>query len=260
MPTDARIAADIEALREQCEDTRTLYREVCALLFFRYGITPTANRLYQYVRKGSMGTPTEVLAKFWEELRDRARVRIDRPDLPQELRDAAGALVHDLWIRSQAAAEQSVTARRKDADDLVERANEASRQAHLSLASERERHADTRRALEDSRAMAMDLNRQLATVQGRLASMSDLIRENAREMLVLRTDLADVQRDVARAVGEGNALRVQLVIAKRRRPGKPLGGVPADPDVGQEVLELDRVPSPEHGPGGEAPEQGAIPV
>ncbi len=36
-----------------------LYREVCGLLFFRYGVTPTANKLYSLVRKGSMGTPAE---------------------------------------------------------------------------------------------------------------------------------------------------------------------------------------------------------
>ena len=50
MPTEAQIHADIEVLRARISDTQELYREVCAILFFRYGITPTANKLYQYVR------------------------------------------------------------------------------------------------------------------------------------------------------------------------------------------------------------------
>ncbi|CAE6841365.1 hypothetical protein R69888_06988 [Paraburkholderia haematera] len=80
------------------------YREVCALLFFRYGITPTANRLYQLVRRGSMGTPTAVLGEFWMELREKSRVRIDHPDLPADLGAAAGELVATLWTRATAAA------------------------------------------------------------------------------------------------------------------------------------------------------------
>ncbi|GAB3552032.1 hypothetical protein GCM10027343_37040 [Noviherbaspirillum agri] len=52
------------------------------LLFFRYGITPTTNKLYQLVRKGSMSAPAEALNKFWEDLRDKSRVRIEHRDLP----------------------------------------------------------------------------------------------------------------------------------------------------------------------------------
>lgn len=57
-------------------DTQALYREVCVLLFFRHGITPTANKLYQLVRKGSMSAPTEALRTFWADLREKSRVRI----------------------------------------------------------------------------------------------------------------------------------------------------------------------------------------
>src|ERR1700682_649076 len=77
--------------------TRELYRAVCALLFFRCGITPTANRLYQLVRRGSMGTPTAVLAEFWTALREKSRVRLARPDLPPDLQAVAGDLVAALW-------------------------------------------------------------------------------------------------------------------------------------------------------------------
>ena len=64
MSEESEIQAEVEALRERFSDTKALYREVCALLFFRYGITPTASKLYQRVRKGSMSAPAEALAKF----------------------------------------------------------------------------------------------------------------------------------------------------------------------------------------------------
>ena len=43
MTDEARLQAAIEALRPRFPDTQDLYREVCTVLFFRYGITPTAN-------------------------------------------------------------------------------------------------------------------------------------------------------------------------------------------------------------------------
>ncbi|MCP6390852.1 DNA-binding protein, partial [Klebsiella pneumoniae] len=73
MSTETEILAEVETLKGRFSDTKALYREVCALLFFRYGLTPTANKLYQYVRKGTMSTPAEALAKFWDDLRTKAR-------------------------------------------------------------------------------------------------------------------------------------------------------------------------------------------
>lgn len=64
--TDAALQAE---LRGRFPDTRALYREVCCPLSCRDGVTPTANRLYGLVRKGSMSTPAEVLQQFWQQLR-----------------------------------------------------------------------------------------------------------------------------------------------------------------------------------------------
>ncbi|WP_207004472.1 DNA-binding protein [Trinickia mobilis] len=113
---DTRLAAEIERLKAEFPKTRELYREVCALLFFRFGQTPTANRLYQLVRRGSMGTPAAVLGEFWAELREKSRVRIDHPDLPADLRDAAGELVATLWTRATASARAELDALRTEVE------------------------------------------------------------------------------------------------------------------------------------------------
>ena len=110
MSEESEIQAEVEALRERFSDTKTLYREVCALLFFRYGITPTASKLYQHVRKGSMSAPAEALAKFWEDLRGKARVEIDHPDLQEALKEAAGKAVSVLWAQSTGLAREELGA------------------------------------------------------------------------------------------------------------------------------------------------------
>lgn len=100
MSTESEIQFEVESLKERFGETKALYREVCALLFFRYGITPTASKLYQYVRKGSMSAPMEALDKFWDELRSKARVQIDHPDLPEALKVAAADAVQTIWRQS----------------------------------------------------------------------------------------------------------------------------------------------------------------
>src|SRR5579864_8673809 len=107
-PDETRLAADIERLKAAFPKTRELYREVCALLFFRFGMTPTANRLYQLVKRGSMSTPVAVLTEFWAELREKSRVRIEHADLPEELQAATGELAAVLWTRAVGMAQESL--------------------------------------------------------------------------------------------------------------------------------------------------------
>lgn len=110
MSTETEILAEVEALKGRFSDTKTLYREVCALLFFRFGLTPTANKLYQYVHKGTMSTPAEVLTKFWDELRTKARVEIDHPDLPPEIKVTAAEAIASIWRQATAAARGELAA------------------------------------------------------------------------------------------------------------------------------------------------------
>lgn len=119
MSTEAEIIAEIEALKAHDLDTQDLYREVCTILFFRYGITPTANKLYQFVRKGSMSAPAEALARFWSDLREKSRVRIEHPDLPEGLKVAAGELVASLWSQAQTSAQDGLVIFRQEAQEKV---------------------------------------------------------------------------------------------------------------------------------------------
>ena len=142
---DAALAAEIERLKAAFPKTRELYREVCALLFFRHSITPTANRLYQLVRRGSMGTPTAVLGEFWTELREKSRVRIEHPDLPADLGAAAGELVATLWTRASTSAEASLDGLRIEVE--AQRA-----EAQQSVVAARDELGRTEAALEQRTA------------------------------------------------------------------------------------------------------------
>ncbi len=181
--TEARLQAEIESLRAQYPDTQELYREVCVLLFFRHGITPTANKLYQLVRKGSMSAPAEALTRFWETLREKSRIRIEHPDLPAPLRDAAGEMVGVLWQRAQTAAQEALVQLREEAHAQV-------------LAAEAIAQAATARVQETEQALG----------------------EARQELQAIQQRLAETQADLARAQGEVTALQrqVEAGVAQRR--------------------------------------------
>ncbi|GLC97959.1 hypothetical protein Tamer19_73680 [Cupriavidus sp. TA19] len=248
--TDAALQTDLAELRSRFPETRALYREVCGLLFFRYGVTPTANKLYSLVRKGSMGTPAEVLQAFWQELRGRTRVTIDHPDLPDALKDIAAGAVQTIWqaaneaatgelatLRAEArhaasaaeaerdAARTETAAAREEVAALsaqLAAAREAYDAVQADLATERQAHAATQARLEAGRAELDAAGRQLAELRTQFSTEL----ERAREQVTLAQERAEAseRRALRELDGERTArqkseraadeLRSELVMAR----------------------------------------------
>lgn len=248
--TDAALQTDLAELRTRFPETRALYREVCGLLFFRYGVTPTANKLYSLVRKGSMGTPAEVLQAFWQELRGRTRVTIDHPDLPEALKDIAAGAVQTIWqaaneaasaelatLRAEArhaasaaeaerdAARAETAAAREDAAALVaqlDAARQTIEEGQATLAAERQGHAATQARLEAGRAELEAAGRQLAELRTQFSTEL----ERAREAVTLAQERAEASErrslrelDAERTARQqsertAEALRGELVAAR----------------------------------------------
>lgn len=194
MNIENEIREAIDALRDTTANTQELYREACALLFFRYGITPTANKLYQFVRKGSMSAPAEALAHFWVELREKSRVRIEHPDLPDTLKVAAGELVGRLWNEAQAAAHENLNAFREEADARVTAAD-----------------ATTQRAEQDAQAA----NEELEHLQEALDGASERILSLERVLAAERADKEALGRQLAAAHQQHQALEIELSAARK---------------------------------------------
>lgn len=105
--TESQLHQSVEQLRLQHTNTIDLYKAVAGLLFFHYDSTPTTNRMYQLVRKGSMSAPAEALKLFWQELRARSHVRMEQADLPPALKHSVGTLISQIWEESVQYAQQA---------------------------------------------------------------------------------------------------------------------------------------------------------
>ncbi|WP_321924566.1 DNA-binding protein [Paraburkholderia guartelaensis] len=207
-PDEVRLAAEIERLKAEFPKTRELYREVCALMFFRYGITPTANRLYQLVRRGSMSTPTAVLSEFWATLREKSRVRIEHADLPEELQGAAGELMGALWTRAAAAAQASLDALRLEVEDARRAAEGATAAVRADLAHTEVALEQRTAALLTAQVRIQELEQAQAasvatrgTLEAELAREREVSRERDTALTQARADFA-AERDKLRASAE----------------------------------------------------------
>lgn len=207
MTDESRLQADIEALRPRFPDTQDLYREVCTVLFFRYGITPTANKLYQLVRKGSMSAPAEALARFWENLREKSRVRIEHPDVPEALRDIAGELTAKIWLQARSMAEDANSALRLDVQQQVEVARQAEAVA-------RQREGDALRAVATMESAVADHLEQIRTLEQRLAHDEGLrlgLLQQVEQLTAQRKELIDGAREAdQRAADEHKRLLLEI--------------------------------------------------
>jgi Plasmid replication region DNA-binding N-term len=213
LPEETRLAAEIDRLKVEFPKTRELYREVCALMFFRFGITPTANRLYQLVKRGSMSTPTQVLGEFWSELRDKSRVRIEHPDLPPDLQAAAGELIATLWGRSTASAQAALDALRADTE-----AEKATAQAAVTAA--RTDLARTETALEQRTGALLSAQVRIQELEQALAAGEATRRALETEIARQQDGLGARERALAQArtdfSGELEKLRASAELEQER--------------------------------------------
>lgn len=196
MPLDA----DLQLLHARALDTQTLYREVCALLFFRYGETPTANKLYQLVRKGSMSAPAKALRDFWTDVREKSRVDVGQPDIPVEVAHLAGELAATVWRQANEAADNAFAAFRDELQVAVDRAKQRSDEADARYEA----------ALAVSRAAEEDVagkTARIAELEARLVeqqTVNTMLREQLdgtrAEANSAAAALADTRRDFAAAL------------------------------------------------------------
>lgn len=213
LTVEQQISAEIERLRGQFPNTQDLYREACVLLFFRFGITPTANKLYQLVRKGSMAAPAEALARFWDDLREKSRVRIEHPDLPEALRNAAGDLTAALWLKAQELASESLKAFREESQAAVLEATTAQSTTETKYREAVNELDALRQVANDSTVRIQELQQRLAAAQATEASLQEQLERGKEHHTRLQEAVAEARREFST---ELEKLRASATLAEER--------------------------------------------
>ncbi len=189
------LLADIEHLREQFPQTQDLYREVCTIMFFRYGMTPTGNKLYQLVRKGSMSAPAEALNKFWEDLRKKSRVKIEHPDLPEVLKTAAGELTATLWSTAQTMAHETLASYRTETQAAVAEAKAELESAQSERDACKGQFEEAIRATDESHLRISALEQNLSAMAATNISLKLQLQQAKDDNSAHLQELQDARRE-----------------------------------------------------------------
>ena len=213
---DSKITVEIERLRGEFTETQELYREVCVLLFFRHGITPTANKLYQLVHKGSMSAPAEALRVFWDDLRAKSRVRIEHPDLPDALKTAAGEMVATLWTQAQGAASQNLMSLRDQAAESIRLAQEAQQAAEAEKLSFQNEVEKLCQQIQVAQVRSLQLERDLSSEKASKEALTNQLIAAGQQQKVLESALSEARQEFA---SELEKQRQALIRSEERLEG-----------------------------------------
>lgn len=200
--SENRLQLEVESLRANFADTKELYRAVCGLLFFNHGQIPTSNKLYSLVRKGSMGTPVAVLQQFWQELREKSRVRIEHPDMPEDIKSIAAETIQGLWLAATKSAAMELSSFREEARREVVEAHTQRQQTQTALDYARQEiAAGTDKLLEAEQrydALQAELSQARAAraaAEAREENLKDQLAERQAFVEVLQEQHAEVARE-----------------------------------------------------------------
>lgn len=203
-----RIRADVARIRIEypaAHGYRDQLRALLTTLFFNYGERPGAGRLVallsQEGRSPSTSTAQDEINKFWEQLRQNAKVRLHRPDLPDALLELFADVAGQVWHASIGHAGEAFQRQRQNAEEQVAQA----RASLVGLAQERDAaHTaalDAQAAAERAEAQRNAAAEQLAAERARLhavqQTVSDLTERLATEQRLRREESARTQQVMA---------------------------------------------------------------
>jgi chromosome segregation ATPase len=94
---DDEIRQKIIEMMNQGSSTLQIYKKTCEILFFQHGIMPTPTRLYALVRKGSMTTPGKAIQEFLAQQREKGRIELDIPEMPESLKTMFTEALKETW-------------------------------------------------------------------------------------------------------------------------------------------------------------------
>jgi len=181
----ADVAAEVERIRKEIP-FKGSYREqlaaLIAVLFFKFGERPGANRIAALLsesgRSPSTSTAQDEINKFWDRVRKNATISIDRPDVPASLLALLSDFAGQAWQQCMAEAQNRFEAHRQEADSQVAAARATAEQAQEQVTQARVAAAQTLRDLQVANESREGLSRQVA----REVSKNEELRKQVEEL------------------------------------------------------------------------------
>lgn len=184
-------------------------------MFFRYGMQPTANKVYQLVRKGTVATPAQAVTEFWKELRAKSRVAIQHPGLPEDLSIVAGDAFSLLWNAALEAANKNYEAVKVEYDQHPPRCKQESIELRQQLLEAQTANMKLTSEVELSKIQLQDacnqsmVDAQLKLINKKLAKEQSIAKSQANKNESTNTQL---EEKILRLQNQLKAIKIKAVL------------------------------------------------
>lgn len=173
---DAGILATLRTRMHADAPRKEKSRQAASLLFFEHGIYPSAKVVLSYTQQGSLTDINRDLQGFWQDLREKARVKLDAPYLPQELLQSFADALAGMWDQAVANAAGTFDAERLEIENQVamaqRRMSEAERLASSMLERAQASEAELRQERERRETAEKRIEGQSAEIEALQSSLS----------------------------------------------------------------------------------------
>lgn len=243
-----QIRAALAPRLARAANRQEMTREAASLLFFTYGIYPSAKTVRDFTQHGSLADINGDLRKFWAEIREKSQIGLNMPGVPPSVVHSLEKAIRHVWKDALEEANKTLDGERAEGqteiDTALASANAAAQardQADQELRQERERRSQAegqiealRAEIEGVRAVANQWKsqaeneataRQQAEIQHRhdLKLLQDA-RDRDAEMLQGEIKFAKMQIEAARAETRDIKERYQRDILTREEEISALRG------------------------------------
>jgi predicted nucleic acid-binding Zn-ribbon protein len=192
----AALAPRLAAAKTRHEKTR----ETATLLFFQYGIYPSAKVVHGYTQHGSMTDINTDLREFWNDLRERSRVKIEAPMFP----DAVTAMFSDalakVWELAMDKAHAALDGERQEAADQVAQAQrdayEAQRMRQIAESDAQSREYELRQERNRREVAEKKIDVQAAEIDALQSSLVQWQAQAEAEAQARKAALEQFSRDL----------------------------------------------------------------
>ena len=241
---EAEIAAEVTKMKAAFTPRALMVQRVAEIMFDAWGEKPSANKVYEHIRQGSISDINNDLKQFWDGLRRRKAGGREVEGIPSNLSAESGELIKSMWVTALLHATKTFDAEKLSlkqvAEDLtaqVEQLQQALQERELTVDRQKRENSDLLQQVkeqataiveyedslntinEDVRLLKADkvALQQQATVQenSHNEAIRKLVDTHAMELESLRRDLKHFQLEKDRAATRRDQIQAEAIESRK---------------------------------------------
>lgn len=208
MSTDALIRERLADRLESCRTRQEKSRLVASIMYYDLDLGfPSAATVRQYTQHGSLNDIQRDLKDFQSEVKDRERIHLDLPGMPETLNAAFVESAKQTWMLANQEADQRFEAHREAVQIDIEQAKRAADEAQHLLSIAEIRADETAQRLDAEREMRVEVEKRAEALSGELDAMKSSIAYLQRQLAESEQARRDAEAQFSRDLEAERAAR-----------------------------------------------------